>query len=118
MPEYSLIDLNNTENAKITEGTKQNTSSKLAEEKTYKGMKIKNIKLVAEGGITRFTAKVENTTSSDYEGGGVTIIFKNSDGSEYARLEGILPAIGSGESNEIDAATTADIANAYDFTIE
>ena len=118
MPEYSLIDMNNTENAKIEGGTKENTSSKLAEEKKYKGMTVKNIKLVAEGGVTRLTATVENTTKNNYEGGGITIIFTNADGSEYARLEGVLPAIDSGKSNELDAGTTADIANAYDFIIE
>ena len=116
--EYSLIDMNNTENAKIEGGTKENTSSKLAEEKKYKGMTVKNIKLVAEGGVTRLTATVENTTKNNYEGGGITIIFTNADGSEYARLEGVLPAIDSGKSNELDAGTTADIANAYDFIIE
>lgn len=118
MPEYSLIDMNNTENAQIKEGTKENTSAKLAEEKEYKGMKIKNIKLVAEGGVTRLTATVENTTSQNYEGGEITIIFTNADGSEFARLEGILPAIDSGKSNELDAGTTADIANSYNFRIE
>ena len=118
MPEYSLIDMNNTENAQIKEGTKENTSAKLAEEKEYKGMKIKNIKLVAEGGVTRLTATVENTTSQNYEGGEITIVFTNVDGSEFARLEGILPAIDSGKSNELDAGTTADIANSYDFRIE
>ena len=118
MPEYSLIDMNNTENAKINGGSKENTSVKLAEEKTYKGMKVKNIKLIAEGGVTRLTATVENTTTTNYEGGGITIIFTNQDGSEYARLEGLLPAIEAGKSNELDAGTTADIANAYDFRIE
>ena len=118
MPEYSLIDMNNTENAKINGGSKENTSAKLAEEKTYKGMKVKNIKLIAEGGITRLTATVENTTTENYEGGGITIIFIKEDGTEYARLEGVLPAIDSGKTNELDAGTTADIANAYDFRIE
>ena len=117
-PEYSTIDMNNTENAKINGGIKENISTKLAEEKTYKGMKVKNIKLIAEGGITRLTATVENTTTTNYEGGGITIIFTNQDGSEYARLEGLLPAIEAGKSNELDAGTTADIANAYDFRIE
>ena len=118
MPEYSLIDMNNTENAKINGGSKENTSVKLAEEKTYKGMKVKNIKLIAEGGVTRLTATVENTTTTNYEGGGITIIFIKEDGTEYARLEGVLPAIDSGKTNELDAGTTADIANAYDFRIE
>ena len=117
LPEYSLIDLNNTENAKVENGIKENTSSKLSEPKTYKGMTIKDIKLIAEGGITRLTATIENNTGSRYEGEEITIVFTNQDGSEYARLEGIIPAIDSGKTNEIDAATTSDIANAYDFTI-
>ena len=118
MPEYSTIDMNNTENAKIYGGTKENTSTKLAENKTYKGMTVKDIKLIAEGGVTRLTATVENTTTTNYEGGGITIIFIKEDGTEYARLEGLLPAIEAGKSNELDAGTTADIANAYDFRIE
>ena len=38
--EVSLIDMNNTENAKVEEGIKENTSKKLLEEKEYKGLKI------------------------------------------------------------------------------
>lgn len=117
-PEYTLIDLNNTENAEIKDGVKQNNSSKLAEEKTYKGMTIKDIELKAEGGITKFTATVENKTNANYEGGLITIIFKNADGSEYSRLDTIIPPIDAGKTNEIDAGTTADIANAYDFEVQ
>ena len=58
--------MNNTENAKINGGIKENISTKLAEEKTYKGMTVKDIKLVAEGGVTRLTAIVENTTTTNY----------------------------------------------------
>ncbi len=46
------------------------------------------------------------------------IIFTNRDGSEYARLNGYLPDISVGDSNMIDASTTTDVSNAYDFTIE
>ena len=58
--EVSLIDMNNTENAKVEEGIKENTSKKLLEEKEYKGLKIKNIELKAEGGISKLTATIEN----------------------------------------------------------
>ena len=114
----SLIDMNNTENAKIEEGVKENTSKKLLEDKKYKGMTIKNIQLKAEGGISKLTATVQNETKEDYSGEKVNIIFINQDGSEYARLEAVLPAVDSQKQNEIDAGTTADIANAYDFKIE
>ena len=56
--EVSLIDMNNTENAKVEEGIKENTSKKLLEEKEYKGLKIKNIELKAEGGISKLTATI------------------------------------------------------------
>lgn len=116
--EYTLIDLNNTQNAEVKDGVKQNTSSKLLQERTYKGMTIKDIKLVAEGGITKFTATLENNTKSNYEGETVAIIFKDEDGNEFSRLNTIFPKVDSGKTNEIDASTTADVANAYDFEIK
>ena len=54
----------------------------------------------------------------DYEGGIVVLIFTNQDGSEYARLEASIPEVKKGESTYIDAGTTSDITNAYDFRIE
>ena len=116
--EVSLIDMNNTENAKVEEGIKENTSKKLLEEKEYKGLKIKNIELKAEGGISKLTATIENKSGEDYSGEKVNIIFENKDGTEYARLEAVMPAVDNQKTNEIDAGTTADIANAYDFKIE
>ena len=116
--EVSLIDMNNTENAKVEEGIKENTSKKLLEEKEYKGLKIKNIELKAEGGISKLTATIENKSGEDYNGEKVNIVFENKDGTEYARLEAVIPAVDNQKTNEIDAGTTADIANAYDFKIE
>ena len=60
--------MNNTENAKVEEGIKENTSKKLLEEKEYKGLKIKNIELKAEGGISKLTATIENKSGEDYSG--------------------------------------------------
>ena len=117
LPEYTLIDMNNTENAKVEGGTKENTSSKLLEQKTYKGLTITDIRLVAEGGMSRLTATIRNESSQDFDGEGVVFVFTNKDGSEYATLNGLLPSVAPGDTNEINAATTSDIANAYDFTI-
>ena len=118
LPEQTIIDFNNTENAKVEGSVKENTSSKLLEPKTYKGLTFKDIKLVAEAGKTQLTATVENNSSQDYAAEGLVIIFTNKDGSEYSRLEGALPAIPAGGTNELDASTTSDVANAYNFTIE
>lgn len=118
LPEQTLIDFNNTENAKVENSVKENTSSKLAEPKTFLGLTFKDIKLKAEGGITRLTATVENNSSQRYDGGDIVAIFTNKDGSEYARLKGSLPEIEPGDTNGLDAGTTSDITNAYDFRIE
>ena len=50
--------MNNTENAKVENGVKENTSSKLVEEKSYSGMTIKDIKLKTEDGISKLTAAI------------------------------------------------------------
>lgn len=113
-----LIDMQNTENVEIKEGMKENNSEILLKDKTFEGMKISEIRLVAENGMTNFTAKVENTSQKDFQERDIVIVFKNQDGTEYARLNGFLPDIKVGESNIIDSSTTADIANAYDFIIE
>ncbi len=116
--EGALIDMENTTNAKIEDGKKINTSNELYTEKTFKGMNIKDIKLQTEDYISNFTATVENNSGTDYEGGPITIVFTNQDGSEYSRLKSLLPAIKNGETNEITASTTSDIINAYNFSIE
>ena len=114
----SLIDMNNTENAKVEGGVKENTSEQVLKERKLENLTITDIKLAAQEGVTRFTATVENNTSSDFEGGVAVIKFTNKDGSEYATLEVYVPEIKKGGRNSINAGTTADIANAYDFTIE
>lgn len=118
--EYSLIDMENSENVEIKDGIKENNSEELKKDKTFEGMKVSEIKLQAgqQEGLTDFTAKVENTSGKDFAGGEIVIIFTNRDGSEYARLNGYLPDISAGDSNMIDASTTTDVSNAYDFTIE
>lgn len=116
--EHSLIDMNNVENVKIENGSKINNSEELLKEKTLIGLKFTNIKLVAENGLTNFTADVENVSGSNFVGRKVIIVFKNADGTEYSRLEGYLPDIENGKTNKIDASTTADLSNAYDFIVE
>ncbi len=113
-----IIDMNNTKNATISNGIKKNTSNKLSQEKTFEGMKITNILLQAENGVSTLTANVENTSGKDFSSKSIVMKFTNEDGSSYAELEGIISDVKAGETTMIDAGTTADIINAYDFTIE
>ena len=114
----SLIDMNNTENAKIESGVKENTSENISKDRKLENLSITDIKLSAQDGVTSFTATVKNDSNKDFAGGIVKISFTNKDGSNYAELEAYIPEIVAGGTNAINAGTTADIANAYDFTME
>ena len=114
----SLIDMNNTENVEITGDVKENNSAALLEEKELLGLKVTNIRLAAEEGMTHFTADVENISNQDFKERDIVIVFKNKDGSEFNRLPGHLPDIPVGDSNRIDASIIDDLSNAYDFIIE
>ena len=116
--QIELIDMNNTENAKIENGIKQNTSKNILKDRDLNGISITEIQLNAQEGLSHFTATVKNNTATDFAGGVAKITFTNKDGSVYAEMEVYIPEIKVGATNAIDASTTADIANAYDFNIE
>ena len=116
--DLSLIDFNNTNNVDVSNNIKKNNSEQLKKEKTYEGMKITDINLEASNGSTSITANVENVTDSDFTGRSIVIVFTNEDGTEYARLQGYIPDILKGKSTVLNASTTSDISNAYDFYIE
>lgn len=116
--QIGLIDMNNTENAKIENGVKQNTSANILKDRDLNGIAITEIQLNAQEGISHFTATVKNNASTDFAGGVAKITFTNKDGSVYAEMEVYIPEMKAGATNAIDASTTADIANAYDFSIE
>ena len=73
----NLIDMNNTENAEIKDGIKENNSQKLLAEREVQGLQITDIRLKAENGISNFTATVKNNTGKDYPGGEIIIKFIN-----------------------------------------
>ena len=104
----SLIDMKNTENAKIENGVKENTSENVAKDRKLENLLITDIKLVAQDGVTSFTATVKNNSTKDFVGGIVKITFTNKDGSNYAELEASIPQITAGGINAINAGTTAD----------
>ena len=88
-----IIDMNNTENAKIEDGVKQNTSENILKDRNLNGILITKIQLNAQEGLSHFTAKVQNNTSQDFAGGVAKIIFTNQDGSLYAELEVYIPGM-------------------------
>lgn len=114
----SLIDYENMNNVERIDGKKKNNSKALLEERNFKGLEVKNIKLEEIKGTTNFSAKLENNTGEDFKNCIIVLIFTNKDGTEYARLEGSIPDIPKGKSTILDASTTSDLTNAFDFRIE
>ncbi len=115
----TFIDYNNTENAKVENGVKTNTSSEVAEEKNYQGLKIKNVRIYSENENSKFTAEFENTSNKDFEGKEVNIVFLNSEGQEYYRLPSVyIPKVRQGETVPFVTGTSSDIINAYNYTIQ
>lgn len=113
-----LINMENKENVKIENGEKVNSSEYMKQEKEVSGLKISNISLYTESGLSHFRAIVENTTEEEFKGRGVNLIFKKSDGTTLTNVETIIPTIKAKGSTTINASTTQDIANAIDVKIE
>ena len=113
-----LINMNNTENAKIEKGEKINSSQNMQQEKEVSGLKITGITLHTEKGISYFNATVQNTTQENIERKVIKLKFKRGDESIFKIVEAILPEIKAGGTAQINASTTADIVNAYDVEIE
>ena len=114
----SLINYENMNNVELIDGKKKNNSKALLEEKNFKGLKVKDIKLEEIRGTTNFSAKLENNTDDDFKSCIIVLIFMNEDGTEYAKLEGSISDIPRGKSAILDASTTSDLTNAFNFRIE
>lgn len=112
------FDANNMENAKIIEGSKVNTSSNLLKEREVSGLKLTDIELKAQDGISNFKATVINDKDTDFEGGVGTITFVDKDGNRIEELQVNIPKIKAGNKSNINTGTTSDITNAYDFKID
>lgn len=114
----SLIDYENTNNINIVDGVKKNDSKALLKNKKFKELDVKDIHLEAKDGVTNFLATIQNNTDKDFESCIIALVFINEDGTEYARLEGSIPGIKKGSKTLLDASTTSDLSNAFDFRIE
>ena len=112
------IVMENEANAEVKDGVKRNTSSKLVEEKTYNDIKIKDARIEATGGMSQFSATVENLYDENIEEEIIDVVFVNEDGSEITRIETIIPNLEPNSTSEISASTDLDITTAYDFYIE
>lgn len=106
-------------NPKETEEEKvEIMSNKFLEEKMYKEMKIKDIKLTVDKVASYFKCKIENETDNKFQQEEVFVIFVNEDNSELARFKYQITPIEANTEEEISIVTTNRLTDAYDFYIE
>lgn len=111
----------NTTNEEFTnvqsDGTKINTSNKLAETKKFDGLEISNITLTEKNGESYLRAIVKNTTSQTKGNEMILLTIINKEGKTLTTINGYLDTIEAGETSMLSIKTSADFANAYDFKV-
>lgn len=100
-----------------SDGSKENTSNQLKKAKTVEGVELTNIKLVRSAGITQLSADAKNTTSSKIEQLDIIITAIDKNGNILAEFEASVYELAAGSTTKLNAGTTSDVANAYDFTV-
>ena len=101
----------------IEEGIKINKSTKLNEVKEVEGLQISNIQLTTEGGMTTLLADVKNNSGAKTEVKQLEITLIREDGSEIAKITGIINELEVGATTQLNISTTSDYVEAYDFLV-
>ena len=102
----------------LNDGTRINTGEEFNSTKTYGNLEISNIQYTENGGMTVLLADVTNKGSTVHEKEVVKITILGENGEELSTTKPIIGEIAPGETVQINASITADVANAKDFTIE
>lgn len=101
----------------LEDGSKLNTSTKLNETKNVNGLQIGNIQLSMVGGETTLFADVKNNTGKDVGVTAIDITLYDKNGEEIVTIGGVIGDVKAGETVKLEASTTLDFANAYDFKV-
>lgn len=99
----------------LSDGTKENTSEKLKEDKNFDGLDITEIKLIENNQLTKLTGIITNNTDKikgDYT---AKIIFVDSKNNELSEMKFYMKQLQPGESTVLNASTTFDYSNAYNI---
>ena len=102
----------------LEDGTKQNTSNKLAETKEIEGLEISNIRLTEKDGLTLLLADVRNPGNKDNGDFGVDIKLVDKEGNELATVGGYIDSVKVGETVTLNITVTSSLANSYDFEVK
>jgi len=101
----------------LEDGSKINTSTKLNQTKNANGLEIGNIQLSMVNGETTLLANVKNNTGVDIGVKAIDIVLYDKNANEIVTINGVIGNVKAGESVKLEASTTLDFANAYDFKV-
>lgn len=111
-------DINGTENIqKNDNGSSENISNKIKEDKGYDGYKISGATLTYNNGVTTFKAIIKNVSKGDLIGGLIDIVLLNKQGEEVSKISTYIRNLKADEVMEIDASITQNVVNAYDYKL-
>ena len=102
----------------LEDGTKLNTSEEFNNTKTYGNLEISNIQYTEKDGMSVLLADVTNNGTTRHEVEIVKITILGDNGEVITEIKPIIGEIEPGETIQLNASITADVANAKDFTIE
>lgn len=106
------------DNVKAEGNLKVNTSDKLKENKTFGIYTLSNITMVKGEDGTTITANLTADVTEKTAGKDAVMKFYNKNGELLSQMGTYIPQVKPGETSMFSTATTSDVANAYDFTIE
>lgn len=102
----------------LEDGTKLNISDKLNETKRVENFEIGNIQLTDRNGVSVLLADVKNVSETSTDWTIITITLIDKIGNTIQEIEGVIKDLQPGETTQLNAATSADYANSYDFKVK
>ena len=102
----------------LDDGTKINTSEEFNSSKTYKDLSISNIQFTERDDMSVLLADVTNNGTSAHEPEIVKITILGDNEEVITEIKPVIGDIEAGETVQLNASVTADVANAKDFRIE
>lgn len=102
---------------KLSDGSKINTNAKMNQPMTLGNLQVDNVRLTLKNGITTFRANVTNNGDSKTELKNVKVILLNENGEELVSVNGIIPELEKGNSQELAVSVTSDYLKASGYKI-
>ena len=102
---------------KMVGNVEVNNSRRVTKDKQIDDLKIQNIEVKKENGITYIYADVVNNGKEDQGGFYVFISMKDEEGNEIIGFETMLPVLQPGGTTNIEVGSADEFVNAYDCTM-